>query len=731
MAKKFKTKLLILLLALCSTLCVFTFTSRVIAAAQPLELIITGPGENASTEMLFTWRSSNQSSTFYYSSDFDACTCTWEPVEVKGTLENTIFTTEKIQNYRFELKLEGLEPGTEYSYYITSGSNTSDKYYFQTAYETGDFNFLWVSDNHAYPTISDRQTKYESIYKEALEDLNDDIPLVVSTGDDVSYGGNYDNWQTLTKLSLFKNVVFASTPGNHTCYEYGSSNMPSQTNQYFEAMFNTPENGTDEASTSYYFLYNSVLFITLDSIVANSNGSKYLPLQRQMFIDAVEKNEGKYQYIIVLQHYPFMDALTGSKNGPYGTNYGKWYELFDEYGVDLALSGDHHCYYRSKTLKDDKIVTEGGTMYIGAPQIGGRHREITDTNDAEYYESRITSADLAGNSGATYFTVTSEGITGTLIDTNGTIHDTYTVQAKRPVTWESEKAGLSSSINIASSSDKTYLCFENKYAKYVDTLEVFNGNTKVLSVSPYDTKQSAFELSSLEKNKAYNLKIKITYSDHTSEETEIFAQTYGYIGEIYKLEAKIENSKLKVSWNATLEGTIISNFKVYADNELISTLAASATSCEIDLSKVSNNTVYTLEAVTSQGDILYRESTAYTLKGDASFDGVLDEKDIEAIINGIKANTQYGENALSFLDFNENGEVDLGDAFTINAYVNLKLHDLYTEEFTVTIINLNGEIILQEKVKYGDNASFTSSSYYLSSSIKHITKDTTAIAVAK
>ena len=60
-------------------------------------------------------------------------------------------------------------------------------------------------------------------------------------------------------------------------------------------MFNTPENGTDEASTSYYFLYNSVLFITLDSIVANSNGSKYLPLQRQMFIDAVEKNEGKYQ----------------------------------------------------------------------------------------------------------------------------------------------------------------------------------------------------------------------------------------------------------------------------------------------------------------------------------------------------------------------------------------------------------------------------------------------------
>ena len=75
--------------------------------------------------------------------------------------------------------------------------------------------------------------------------------------------------------------------------------------------------------------------------------------------------------------------------------------------------------------------------------------------------------------------------------------------------FENEKAGISSSINIASSSDKTYLCFENKYAKYVDTLEVFNGSTKVLSVSPYETKQSAFELSSLEKDNDKTNKHKI------------------------------------------------------------------------------------------------------------------------------------------------------------------------------------------------------------------------------
>lgn len=730
MGKNLRKQILFLLISILAFIATFAAHTRVIAAAEPIELVIAGPGEIASSEMLFTWRSTTNTSKFCY---FETDGGNTQKIDVSGELENTIFTTEKIGNYRYKLELENLEPGTEYTYYIESGGKKSSYKKFQTAHETGDFNFLWVSDNHAYPNINDRQEKFNDLYDQANEDLNNDISFVLSTGDDTAYGGNYNNWQTLvSKVNLFEEKVYASTPGNHTCYDYSSDSMPATgKNKYFNAIFNTPENGTDEESTSYWFLYNSILFICLDSIVANSNGSKYLPLQRQFFIDTVEKNEGKYQYIIVFQHYPFMNALTGSRVGPYGTNYGKWYELFDQYGVDLALSGDHHCYYRSNSLYDDKVVEEGGTTYIGAPQIGGRHREVTEENDKEYYASRITSSDLAGNSGATYFKVTSDGITGTLIDVDGKVQDTYTISAKRPVTWESKKEELSSSLSLTSVNNKNIICFDNNYAKYVKTMEVYNGTNKVLSVSPYDTKKSSFELSSLEKNNSYNLKVSITFADNTKQEFSFNTHTYVNIGEIYNLQAVVKNSKLNISWKANLENNVVANYKIYVDNNLISTLASSATSCDIDLSKITSSSQYRLEAITSDGDIVYNEEITYTLLGDASFDGTVDQNDVNAIIEAIKSNKQYSENELKYLDINKNNKVDLGDAFTINAYSKNKISSLSTETFTVTIIDINGNIIHQESVKAGQDANFVSNSYYLSTSIKCITKDTTAVAVSK
>lgn len=730
MRKVFKKHLLFLLISIFSFLALFTLSTKVLAATEPIEMVIAGPGEIASSEMLFTWRSTNSKSKFvYYETDGGNT----EKIDVNGELENTIFTTEKISNYRYKLELTNLKPGTEYTYYIESGTSKISPRKFETANEAGDFNFLWVSDNHAYPTITDRQTKFEDIYNHAKNDLNDDIPLVLSTGDDASYGGNYDNWQTLTnKLSLFKETIYVSTPGNHTCYEYDSSTIPTtESDRFFDAILNTPENGTDEGSTSFWFLYNSILFIGLDSIVANSNGSKYLPLQRQFFIDTVEQNEGKYQYIIVFQHYPFMNALTGSRFGPYGTNYGKWYELFDQYGVDLALSGDHHCYYRSNSLYDDKVVEEGGTTYVGAPQIGGRHREITEENDKDYYATRITSANLAGNSAATYFKVTSEGITGTLIDINGAVQDTYTIKAKRSVTWADKKADLASSLSLASSNNKNYICFDNNYAKYVKDLEVYNGSNKVLTANPNNTNKSSFELSSLEKNKSYELKVVITFADNTQEEFKFKTHTYGNIGEIYALKAAVNNTKLNLSWKANLENNIVANYKIYVDNTLVSTLASTAISCDIDLSKVKTSSEFKLEAVTSSGDVLYSEAIAYNLLGDASFDGKVDQNDVDAIIDALKNNKQFSSNELKYLDINKNNKIDLGDAFTINAFYKNKVSSLSSDTFTVTIIDINGNIIHQETVKLGEDAGFTSSSYYLSSSIKYITKDTTAIAVAK
>ena len=56
---------------------------------------------------------------------------------------------------------------------------------------------------------------------------------------------------------------------------------------------------------------------------------------------------------------------------------------------------------------------------------------------------------------------------------------------------------------------------------------------------------------------------------------------------------------------------------------------------------------------------------------------------------------------------------------------------MISDTFLVTIIDINGTVLLQETVKYNENSSFTSNSYNFTVSLKNIKNDTTAVAVNK
>ena len=147
----------------------------------------------------------------------------------------------------------------------------------------------------------------------------------------------------------------------------------------------------------------------------------------------MEENKGTYQYIVVFQHYPYISGFNGGFGGT-NVSYYLWMNLFDEYGVDLALSGDHHVYLQSNALVNKKTAEDGisGTTYFVCPQIGDRSREMQGTIYPDIIKSRITSSDLAQESGLSYFKVTKEGITHTLLDGDGEIVESHFIPAKRP-----------------------------------------------------------------------------------------------------------------------------------------------------------------------------------------------------------------------------------------------------------------------------------------------------------
>ena len=717
-----------------------TVNANVKAAVAPVDMVWTQVGEDASTELMVAWHSNYGEGTLYWTLDSDTNFKNAIEIKAKGVYDNTSYEYDKVSFYEFKVSVKDLIPDTKYRYRIKCGTTTSKAFTCKTAGTAGNFNFLWIGDYHTYK-VDSCQTRYTYVnqFVSQLEKINFNFDLVVSSGDNVSYGGSYDNYQVMnSKISFFSSKVFASTTGNHDYY--GSHNQyPDSSknidNRFFESVFTHPDNGIDNPlDSSYWFIYNSVMFVMLDSLAAGY--SHTLAAQKDWFAKIVSENEGRFQYLIVMEHYPWMNALTGEHSGPYTSNYNQWYQLFDKYGVDLALAGDHHVYYRSKFIYEGNIYDEDnkGTMYVGCPQIGDRYRTITDRKDPEYYAIRIDDiADepnkLANYSGCTRFTVTPNGIKGELYDTNGDVKDSYTIKAKRQVNWADKKDSILDTLKASNNGTKTYIDFSPAYSEYIDKIRLYDSDNKIVAVEyPAKYGTSFLTIDNLEANKTYNYKLVIDYVDGTVKNVDYTFGTYGDYGTFDSFIASPNNDKLVLSWNQELKNDVVKKYKIYQDNQLLEEITSANQRYEINKANTSLSSTYKIQALNASGDVVFEKSTIYQLAGDANYDGTINTEDVKALFKSIQASYQFKDNEKTLLDLNKDGSVDVGDAILIYEFANNKITELCEVQlFTVTILNKDGSIASTTKLPFGSSIELPSISdadfLYYTDNGKYITGD--------
>ena len=713
---------------------------KVKAAVAAVGMVWTHVGEDASTQEIVAWHSNFNTGTLYVTLDADTTFKNATTYAANGVFDNTSYEYDKVSFYEFEVHLSDLTPDTVYRYRIKCGTVTSDAKTFKTAGNSGNFGFLWFGDNHAYKVDSctTRYTYLNNITS-ALDKAGKDYSFVMCTGDTVSYGGSYDNYEVLnTKVNMFSHVVYAPCPGNHDYYgshnQYPDSSVNID-NRFYESVYAHPVNGfNNPMDSSYWYIYNSILFIALDSLAAGY--SHTLVAQKEWFEKVVNMNQGRYQYLIVYQHYPWMNALTGEHSGPYTSNFKQWYQLFDKYAVDLALGGDHHVYYRSKFIYDDQVVEDGskGTMYVGCPQIGDRYRTITDRKDPEYYAIRIDDVAtdpnaLANYSGCTYYTVTPNGITGELMDTTGAVKDTYTIPARRAVKWTDKKDQFISSLQQSFANGIANIDFAPSYSEYISKIKVMDAENKLIaSVLPAKNKAYSIKLENLEANKVYNLKLVVEYVDGTSKTFNYACNTYAYYGSIDSFKATVNDNKLLLSWNQDLKNDVISKYRISRNGTALETINATSSSYEITKADTNLSASYTLEALTSSDDVVFTQTIYYNLFGDVNFDGSVNKDDVSSLFTKIQNQYQFEGNEKAILDLNEDGKVDIGDAILIYEYANKEIESMIKSKlFTVTILDKNGNIISTQRVAFGADAvlpTITDTNFlYYTNNGKYITQD--------
>lgn len=403
--------------------------------------IIANPGANASSEIRFNWHTDLERGDSYLIYTKKSDTAWKKAITVKAdqalcTVFDSLYSKkpngenfyESARFIRNTIALQGLKAHTTYMYKLSSKKDASQNqsanqgsqiHYFKTAPKSARWDMGIISDMHVYAPLPNRQKEAMKMVQQLEKQNKSPLDMMLDVGDMAAWGGSYSFWPTLYADSTFKKHVWAGVNGNHD----NMTRQNGQNNQFFRNVNNNPINGYGaEIGVSYHFIYGDALFIILNNEAMRSEEGL---AQAQDWTKKVIKNNPA-KYVIVMEHYQWFTGDDGKSS-----QYNRWKKLFDEYGVDLAISGNNHIYVRTNAVYADK-ETDGskGTVYIQTPS--------SDNERGRSFDKLLYNNDLikfrwseGGNTvGALLMKANKKRLTLILYDRHGSPLDQVSVKAK-------------------------------------------------------------------------------------------------------------------------------------------------------------------------------------------------------------------------------------------------------------------------------------------------------------
>ncbi|HTF19871.1 MAG TPA: metallophosphoesterase [Chryseolinea sp.] len=283
------------------------------------------------------------------------------PLQQKQELITQELTSEtgKTQTHIYKTTLRKLDVETPYFYNIKAiardgKSIETGVLTFSTAVnDSSSYSFAVMGDTEARPHINDRISKL----------IWDERPNIVLNVGDLTDGGmkdhkfewNYEYFQGVNQLT--SRVPVFPVPGN------GEADL------YWYNQYHTyPSKGY------YSFKYGNSEFFMLNSNVAEdfaAGGAQYLWLEEQL-----RKSTAKWKFV-AHHHAPYSadeddygDSWKGQ--GDLGDlRIRKIVALYEKYHVDMVFFGHLHTYQRTMPIADNKVVKQGGVIYVQGGGGGG------------------------------------------------------------------------------------------------------------------------------------------------------------------------------------------------------------------------------------------------------------------------------------------------------------------------------------------------------------------------
>ena len=236
---------------------------------NPVNMLVTNATEDCKTSVNITWHSPVDKCTIKYTTADDTGFANATEVQVDGTLGTLDYYGQDAGTYyTYAYTITGLTEDTKYIYKVYNDMGSSAAYSFITA-GTSAFRFIAIGDTH----VSKASNKI--IYlPEATKMLNNiqsrigSWDLVIHTGDHTYTGATYNNWVQYNDSKLTTSGILAMTIGNHETDDRNGTKVKQISNKWFVESLGNPTNGPAGLESVYWFNYNGVLFLCLDSMAS-------------------------------------------------------------------------------------------------------------------------------------------------------------------------------------------------------------------------------------------------------------------------------------------------------------------------------------------------------------------------------------------------------------------------------------------------------------------------------
>lgn len=397
--------------------------------------VVTSPAENTSEQMNISWGTVT---------DIKSAVVEFTPVkdknwkksvkkEFEGVLCNTyngiISRDSKGKKYyqdlvfnKYNANIVGLKSKTQYKYRVIADGDTSVVHYFKTS-GAKQWSACIIADYHAYAPLYNR-TKSAMDMIGTVGKYEQPFEWVLHLGDITAWGGSYNFWEQMYKEPNFVNYMWAGVNGNHDNMD-GTNKK--NTNKFYRDAAAYPYNGyKGEFGVCYFFKYSDVLFIMLNN--ESMRSEEGLKAAQEWVKEVVGNNPAPY--IVVCEHYQWFFGKTGKDS-----QYPRWKALFDELGVNLALSGNNHIYVSTYPLYADKVVNSSkGTVYIQT--VSSDNERGSECNWKEPVSEnpdkiKFRWSEGAATVGALHMSVSKKKMVITLLDRNGNVLDVNEVLPRK------------------------------------------------------------------------------------------------------------------------------------------------------------------------------------------------------------------------------------------------------------------------------------------------------------